>query len=171
MSPDKHAGVGDLDQIVRLQLGRDPREPWRVAQRCTYGFPQVIASPSVLADGDRFPTTYWLTCPYLVEQAYALESQGEARRWQEELSRGGPIAEAMIEAAERFAIMRRDESGGVDACAAVSIAGQRDPLATKCLHAHVALALVGGGDPIGHAVLDVVGGSCQDMRCIDLSEG
>lgn len=155
-------------EVVPLQTGRVPREPWRVAVRCTYGYPQVIASPATLVDGDRFPTTFWLTCPHLVEETSRLESSGEAARWAAVLAEGGPLADAMRDVARRFAILRSDESGGIDACEGSSIAGQSDPLATKCLHAHTALALVGLGDPIGHAVLDVAGASCDDMRCTGL---
>lgn len=149
-------------------MRRAPRDPWRVAVRCMYGFPQVIASPSVLDDGTRFPTTFWLTCPHLSEWASRLESSGEAKRWAEELERGEENAQAILAAAAHFAALRAEESGGVDACAGVSIAGQRDPLATKCLHAHAALALVGVADPIGRCILDVAGAVCQNMRCVEL---
>ena len=46
-----------------------------------YGFPTVIASPSRLDDGTPFPTTYWLTCPYLADAASAAESAGRLAEW------------------------------------------------------------------------------------------
>lgn len=60
---------------------------------------------------------------------------------------------------------RAAESGGTDACAAVGVAGQRDPLGVKCLHAHVALALAGMDDPIGTELLGRWGETCADERC------
>jgi len=56
-------------------------------------------------------------------------------------------------------------AGGDDPCAAVGIAGQRDPLATKCLHAHVAAAAAGIDDPVGAALLDEGPRECPDDRC------
>jgi len=47
--------MGADDRIVAWQLGRPPREPWRVCVRCEFGYPQVIASPSRLDDGKPFP--------------------------------------------------------------------------------------------------------------------
>jgi hypothetical protein len=60
---------------------------------------------------------------------------------------------------------RAAESAGGDACAGVGIAGQRDPLATKCLHAHVAAALSGIDDPVGRGVLEAIAPECCDGRC------
>jgi hypothetical protein len=38
-------------------------------------------------------------------------------------------------------------------------------LGVKCLHAHVALALLGIADPIGMAELGKVESACKDARC------
>jgi hypothetical protein len=65
--------------------------------------------------------------------------------------------------------LRTAESDGVDACSSVGIAGQRDPLGVKCLHAHVALALVGVDDPIGGALLGEFDPDCPDRRCARLT--
>ena len=155
---------------VRLQLGRPPREPWRVANRCSFGFPTVIATPSRLATGEPFPTTFYLTCPHLVAAISTLESAGEAERWASRLAAEPTLAASMCAADAAYRDARAAESGGQDACAGVGIAGQRDPLATKCLHAHVAAALSGIDDPVGHGVLETVEPECRDARC-DAPEG
>ena len=48
---------------VAEQLGREPTTPFTVVARCTGGHPLVIRNAPIDADGDPFPTTYWLTCP------------------------------------------------------------------------------------------------------------
>ncbi len=150
---------------VRLQLGRPPREPWRVAQRCTFGFPAVIATPSRLASAEPFPTTFYLTCPHLGAAIATLESAGEAERWASRLAAEPALAARMLAADAAYREARAAESAGDDACAGVGIAGQRDPLATKCLHAHVAAALSGIDDPVGQGVLETLEPECRDSRC------
>jgi hypothetical protein len=155
-------------EMVAAQLGREPRAPWRVAARCDWGFPTAVVSPSRLSDGTPFPTFAWLTCPWLSARASANESNGAtadwARRTQTESELSSRLAETDLAVRER----RAKESGGTDACASVGIAGQRDPLGVKCLHAHVALALVGIRDPIGMHLLGEDDPVCPDRRCARL---
>ncbi len=70
----------------------------------------------------------------------------------------------------RFAPRGQPRAAGTDACAAVGLAGQRDPLGVKCVHAHVALALVGIDDPIGLELLER-GRECPDRYCDRFSAG
>jgi hypothetical protein len=151
--------------VVTAQLGRVPRPQWRVAHRCIHGYPAVIVSPSTLADGTPFPDFAWLTCPHLREFASARESAGAAASWAARAARDPALAASLraTDAAVRAA--RTRESGGADACASVGAAGQRDPLGVKCLHAHVALALVGITDAIGEKELAAVAPACTDARC------
>lgn len=157
-------------RLVAAQLGRPPRDPWRVASRCSYGHPSSIASPSTLADSTPFPTLVWLTCPWLAEKVSALESSGAIARWNEALATDGSLADRLSAADGALRRARAAESGGVDACSQVGIAGQRDAGNVKCIHAHVALALIGIDDPIGRAVIDESGATCGDKRCAGLCE-
>lgn len=75
------------------------------------------------------------------------------------------LAQRMLEADRRLRHLRAEESGGEDACPDTGIAGQRDPLAVKCLHAHVALALAGLDDPVGIDTIERVGAECPDAEC------
>jgi len=152
--------------LVAAQMGRTPREPWRVGSRCGFGFPSAIISPSVLAEGTPFPTFAWLTCPWLVEQVGELESAGETDRWSRCAAEQPALADALRATDDRLRQARAAEGGGHDACSSTGIAGQRDPLAVKCLHAHVALQLVGLADPIGTEVLAAIGSRCSDERCV-----
>ena len=155
--------------LVAEQLGgRAPREPWRVAARCTYGFPTVIVSPSLLADGTPFPAFAWLTCPHLSGAIAAEESAGATAAWATRAAAEPALAESLHAADRALRAARAAESGGADACESVGLAGQRDPLGVKCLHAHVALALIGIQDPIGAAELGKIPSSCADGRCMTL---
>jgi len=157
MSADEDTGAS--------QLRRPPRGSWRVATRCSYGYPTVIATPSMLASGEPFPTLFWLTCPHLVDAVGRLESSGEVEAWATRLAEDPALATSMRAADGLYRAARADESGGADACPTVGIAGQRDPLATKCLHAHVATALAGIADPGGESILCSIERECRNERC------
>lgn len=152
-------------RLVASQIGRVPREPWRVAVRCQWGRPSVIASPSTLADGTPFPTLYWLTCPWLIQSAGALESEGLLAEWTDRAASDPHLTAHLGEAHAALREHRAEESGGEDACADVGIAGQRDASRVKCLHAHVALALVGIDDPVGEETLALLGLACEADQC------
>jgi len=153
---------------VSAQLGRVPRGPWRVAVRCAWDRPAVIVSPSTLVDGTPFPNLAWLTCPWLTELVGAEESTGGAAAYARRAAEDPAFAAALVAADTDVRTRRAAESGGTDACATVGIAGQRDPLGVKCLHAHVALALLGVADPVGEDVLGRVQRWCDDDRCAGL---
>ncbi len=160
------AAVGDLAALVARQVGRAPRTPWRVAATCRHGFPSVIASPSRLDDDTPFPTLYWLTCPYLAEVASAEESAGRLAEWDARIEQDASLAGELAAADDDLRARRAAESGGEDACGDAGVAGQGgERLAAKCLHARVALALAGVGDPIGIELLERVGDACDDRRC------
>lgn len=151
--------------IVAAQIGREPRGPWRVATRCRYGYPTVIVSPSQLSDGTLFPTYAWLTCPWIAEAMSSAESAGDTALWAQRAATDERVSAALVQADAQLRSARAAESGGEDACSAVGLAGQRDPLGVKCLHAHAALALVGVVDPIGQAELGRIDRDCPDDRC------
>lgn len=155
----------DEGSLVAWQLGRTPRGPWRVLARCEFGFPSVIASPPLLDDGDRFPTWAWLTCPWLARVCADLESQGATAAFAQRASVDEAFASGLRAADARVRRERAVEAGGEDCCADVGLAGQREPLGVKCLHAHVALALSGIDDPVGAEVLAESGVACSDRRC------
>lgn len=149
-------------------MGRCPRDPWRVAVRCLFGYPTVIASPVRLADGTPFPTWAWLTCPRITEAVSRCESAGGVAEWASRATADSDLAAALRELDAAVRVVREREGGGEQASGDVGLAGQRNPLGVKCLHAHVAYALAGLDDPIGCAVLEQVGRDCDDERCAKL---
>lgn len=154
--------------LVARQLGRTPREPWRVGSLCAHGFPTTIVSSPTLADGTPFPTFAWLTCPWLTECLGAEESAGGTAAWASRADVDRELSRALRDTDAALRRERAQEAGGIDPCFSVGIAGQRDPLGVKCLHAHVALQLAGVGDPIGAALLGKIGTACADARCAGL---
>ena len=45
-------------------------------KNCKFGFTQVLICKPFDKHGRPFPTTFWLTCPYLIKQAGKIESEG-----------------------------------------------------------------------------------------------
>lgn len=159
-------------RVVESQLGRPPRGRWWVAVRCSLGRPLVIAVSPRLGDGSPFPTALWLTCPRLVGLVSDRESAGAAARWSAQLRSEPLLAKRAVAADAAFRVLRASFGDGDDPCRGVGIAGQADPLAVKCLHARVALALCGIEDPVGIGVLCELedGGlarECDEPRCAD----
>jgi hypothetical protein len=151
--------------MVAAQLGREPKARFRVASRCSYGHPTVIANAPRCEDGTPFPTLYWLTCPHLVEAVSACESAGAAERWMERIRSDAHLRFEVLASDQQYRAAREMEGRGDDPCAGVGIAGQDDPCATKCLHAHVATYLAGIPDPLGRRTLDSVRLECESDRC------
>ena len=109
-------------------------------------------------DGEPFPTTYYLTCPYLVAAVARLEAGGGVARWTEAAARDPAMRESLFRATEEqrairqeIAAGRRGRDGG--AALGLGIGGARTPERLKCLHAHVAFALARPGYLLGERIL------------------
>ncbi len=157
------------EAVLAAQLGRPPRAPWRVAVRCPHGHPRVAVSPSRRADGAPFPTTFWLTCPKLVEAVGDVESAGGVAEWEARLRDSRDLRERERAARAAYVQARTAESGGSDACDGAGIAGVRRDGAVKCLHARVAAYLAGIDDPVGEGVAAGLPEVCADERCRELA--
>lgn len=155
--------------VLAGQLRREPRSPWRAAARCRFSRPTVIVSPARLADGTPFPTYAWLTCPHLLDQLAGAESAGEIAAYARRAHDEPGLAAKLIALDARLRELRAQESGGPDPFGEVGIGGQSDPLGVKCLHVHVALALLGEDDPIGNELLERLCLECDDDRCARLA--
>ena len=144
--------------MVSWQLGRAARAFRRVAVRCPYGFPAVTEQAPYAADGTPFPTTYYLTCPWLVAGVARLEAAGGVARWSRAAQSAADLRTSLAEADAQQRALRP----ALD----VGIAGTRDPARLKCLHAHVAFALARPGYELGERILAEVDESwCPDARC------
>lgn len=136
--------------IVARQLGREPRAFRRVVVRCPFGRPAVTEQAPVDDEGRPFPTTYWLTCRYLVAAVSRIEAAGGVARWTEAVTQNEALASSLERAEARQRELRPE--------LAVGIGGARPGARTlKCLHAHVAFALAEPGYELGERILAELG--------------
>jgi len=148
----------DDGEIVARQLGRAPRAFRRVVRRCPFGRPAVTEQAPYDADGEPFPTTYYLTCPHLVAAVSRLEASGGVERWGEAARRDAALRASLERATVEQQRLRRhlaDGRVGRDGGASVDlgIGGTRRPERLKCLHAHVAFGLARPGYELADRVL------------------
>jgi hypothetical protein len=144
--------------LVSWQLGRPARAFRRVAVRCPYGFPAVSEQDAHASDGTPFPTTYWLTCPWLGAAVSRLEAAGGVRRYTEAAAAEPALAASLREANAEQRRLRPELDAG--------IGGSRRDAGLKCLHAHVAYALARPGYELGaRIVAEIDEPWCPDARC------
>jgi hypothetical protein len=144
--------------IVERQLGRPPRAFRRVVVRCPFGRPAVTEQAPYDAAGEPFPTTYYVTCRYLVAALARLEAAGGVERWSAAAQTDAGLAESLREATEDQRRVRRELAGGASgdddgASLDLGIGGSRRPERLKCLHAHAAYALARPGYELGDRIL------------------
>ncbi len=153
----------DDQAVVSWQLGRSARPFRRVARRCPHGFPAVTEQAPFDPDGAPFPTTYYLTCPWLVAALARREAAGGVKGWTERAAEERELGASLEWAnAEQRRLRPELESG---------IAGTKNGT-LKCLHAHAAFALARPGYELGDRIVADAGDTwCPDARCADaLSE-
>lgn len=144
--------------VVAGQLGREPRTFLRVAVRCPWGLPAVTEQAPYGAEGEPFPTTYYLTCRHLVAAVSRLEAAGGVERWSTATRADPALAASLAAGDEEQRSLRRGLAGGEtgsDGGASLDygIGGSRRGGSLKCLHAHAAFALARPGYELGERVL------------------
>jgi len=149
-------------RIITRQLGRQIRGLIEVAVRCQYGYPQAIRVYPLL-EGQPFPTLFWLTCPFLCRAISQLESAGWIGRIERLLHKDGDLKRRMNNAHrayigerhELLSVEDRADLADIEASKSLlekGIGGISDLRHVKCLHLHVAHALV-RTNPVGEIVL------------------
>jgi hypothetical protein len=156
--------------IAARQLGREPRAFRRVVARCPYGLPAVTEQSPYDANGEPFPTTYYVTCPHLVAAIARVEAAGGVERWSLRVAEDVELAESLKRATEEQRHVRHELAGpqrGADAGDSLDsgIGGSRTPEQLKCLHAHVAFALARPGYTLGERMLEQVMEPWPTARC------
>lgn len=145
------------ETVVARQLGRPPRAFRRVVVRCPYGRPAVTEQWPRDAVGAPFPTTFYLTCPYLVASISRLESAGGVERWTQAVLADPRLGDSLERANEEQRQLRPELPGG--------IAGSTRPGSLKCLHAHAAFALARPGYVLGDRILAELERLWPDSGC------
>jgi uncharacterized protein len=147
----------DERAVVERQLGRAPRAFRRVAVRCPFGNPAVTEQAPVDESGAPFPTTYWLTCPFLVAQVSRLEAAGGVERWTRAAAEDDELAQSLRDADAEQRRLRPELDAG--------IGGSTRSGSLKCLHAHAAFALARPGYDLGDRILAELPSLWPDDAC------
>jgi hypothetical protein len=106
-----------------------------------------VTEQSAYDDAGRpFPTTFWLTCPYLVAAVSRLEAAGGVERWSRAAADDAELASSLRCANAEQRRIRPELDLGVG--------GSRPEAGgLKCLHAHVAFALARPGYELGERII------------------
>jgi hypothetical protein len=147
----------DDEAVVAQQLGRPPRAFRRVVVRCPYGRPAVTEQWPRDVDGAPFPTTYYLTCRFLVAAISRLEAAGGVERWTQAAKDDPELALSLERANEEQRRLRPELPGG--------IGGSTRSGSLKCLHAHAAFALARPGYELAERILAELDGLWPDSGC------
>lgn len=148
-----------------------------VARRCAWGNPQVLTCYPVLR-GTPFPTTFWLTCPYLARKCGTLETEGAITELEKLLSEDESgyrrynslyalVRLSLLNPAEKdfmqlykpkmYSVIRGAGIGGIRKCGKPTV---------KCIHLQTAAMLALGTHPAGKWLRKRLGElSCPDCRC------
>ena len=162
-------------ELVERQLGRPPRAFRRVVVRCPFGAPAVTEQWAYDENGEPFPTTYYVTCRYLVAAIARLEAAGGVERWTEAARSDPALAESLAHATADQRERRRELAGsepGPDEGASLTlgIGGSSNPEQLKCLHAHAAFALARPGYELGERILAEVVPLWPEKCCLGVTD-
>src|SRR5712692_5105615 len=142
------ATAADVAELTAL-LGRPPQADFEVVVRTREGRPVVIRNAPLLDDGTPMPTRYWLVDPDLVLAVSRVEAEGGVRAAEAAVDPDALAAAHAAYADERDAALPTDHQGPRPHG---GVGGTRTGV--KCLHAHYAYFLAGGGDPVGRWVAE-----------------
>lgn len=158
--------------VVARQIGREPRAFRRVAVRCPFGRPAVTEQSPYDPGGEPFPTTYWLTCRWLVAAVARLEAGGGVERWTAAVEAEPELALSRARADDEQRTLRRDLAGGQTgqdggASLELGVGGAGRTGSLKCLHAHAAFALARPGYELGDRIVAELQPLWPDRCCTD----
>ena len=161
--------VTDDDRaVVERQLGRAPRAFRRVAVRCPFGGPAVTEQAPFDADGEPFPTQFYLTCRAPRRRSLAARGRRRRRALDARPPRDEPGARREPRAGDESSEQRASspaETGPTAAPRSSSASAARRRGSLKCLHAHAAFALARPGYELGDRILAEVEPLWPDRCC------
>ena len=148
--------------------------------RCRWGHIQALACRPFSVRLRPFPTTFWLTCPYLVRRSGMVESQGGVRELEEYMTSRGMLHEwrrynylhqviRLQLMSERFCrYTRRYHAHIFRSVMRSGIGGMKygEGICVKCLHLQTASYLVLGRHPASKWLREKgLCGECQECLC------
>lgn len=166
-------------KVINEQLGRKPRNLEGVAKRCEYGYPQILVTYPIFEKEEEvgiFPTTYWLSCPELVERISKLETEGLIKEIQEEIIHLDKLEE-LLSAHEDYAQQRvnlleeedlqrlkNNYPGRWQVVSRSGVGGIIKKQGIKCLHTHYADYLLNKKNPVGKVVGELLSERFNDSH-------
>jgi hypothetical protein len=163
----------DADRaVVARQIGREPRAFRRVVVRCPFGLPAVTEQSPYDPTGEPFPTTYYVTCRYLVAAISRLEAAGGVERWTTAAHDDPELAASLAAAHDESRAVRRELAGdetGRDGGASLDLGvggAARASGSLKCLHAHAGFALARPGYELGRRIVAEIEPLWPDRCCM-----
>ena len=158
--------------VVARQIGREPRAFRRVAVRCPFGRPAVTEQSPYDPGGEPFPTTYWVTCRWLVAAVARLEADGGVERWTAAVEADVELVVSRARADDEQRTLRRELAGGQTgqdggASLELGVGGSGRTGSLKCLHAHAAFALARPGYELGDRIVAELQPLWPDRCCTD----
>ena len=166
----------EIKKILEFQLKSNISNLHSIVKKCSYGYPVVIQSLPYKKDKSGkltpFPTTFWLTCPYLRRKIGELESRGYIQIAKEMLKDEKTLDKFIesreITIKERLSMVDKDFKY-YDYISKLGIGGSKDDTKIKCLHLHVANFFKTKINPIGKWVLENINPiECEDCECCKL---
>jgi len=147
--------------VVARQLKRQPRALRVVVARCPYSLPAVTEQAPYDVSGEPFPTTYYLTCSYLVAALARLEAAGGVERWSEAAAEDETLAASLASATDDQRRIRHELAGQAGepddgASLDLGIGGASAPEHPKGPPAPPAFALARPGYLLGERILSEV---------------
>ncbi|MDI3547998.1 MAG: uncharacterized protein PWR10_1650 [Halanaerobiales bacterium] len=152
-------------EIIANQLGREADNLGGIARYCPRGKPAVLLTLPYSKEKWVFPTTYWLSCPYLVKEVSRLEDEGLIGELTQLLKTDEGFRLKLEKAHKRYARKRfshlkeediealKGESPAIlEVLRESGVGGIREKAGIKCLHTHLADFLVEGENPVGEVV-------------------
>ncbi len=158
--------VGEVQELSCRYSDRKQRfDPSLIAGcvRCRHGGIQVLVCRPFSVRLRPFPTTFWLTCPYLIKRAGMIESQGGVRELEEYMTRKNMLHDwkkyNLMHGKVRAALMGKYFSkymcrywGKIfRAVMSSGIGGMKlgENITVKCLHLQTAAYIGLGSHPVG----------------------
>jgi hypothetical protein len=158
--------------VVARQIGREPRAFRRVAVRCPFGRAAITEQSPYDPEGEPFPTTYYVTCRWLVAAISRIEAAGGVERWTQAQAADAELAASRAAGDDEQRTIRKRLAAGETgkdrgASLELGIGGAGRTGSLKCLHAHAAFALARPGYELGEQILAELTPLWPERCCTD----
>ncbi len=160
-------------KVVGLQLKREIDVEFKVIKRCALGYPQAILNNPLPQgiEGPVFSTPWWLTCPQLQKEIYAIEAKHpvdnfltvEFKIIYRDYRKRAAKKRCKLIPREVLEEIYQKKPSLYQEMVSRGVAGENGP-GLKCLHAHFAFFLLYPDYPLGKEISLLIPGNPEE-RC------